>query len=122
MAKWNLKNAMMNERFKSAASFCRKQTKPAVELFAVSIHRSVLLLRRAQVDVPIHILGGETAVISFVGIGYDSRKLQPSMLMTDQASDFPTLPIPQQIPIKGQVCLIAYTPLLSETATDRYRC
>jgi len=59
--------------------------------------------RSYTIDVPVHILGGETAVVQFVGIGYDSRKISPSMLMIDQASDFKPLPIPQRVPLPNQL-------------------
>ena len=56
-----------------------------------------------QIDIPIFIVGGDSAVITFVGIGYDSRKIEPAMLMGDPASDFVSLPISEQITIEGQV-------------------
>lgn len=48
-------------------------------------------------------LGGDTAIITFIGIGFDSRKLQPNMLMKEQSNDLVSFPITQQIPLEDQV-------------------
>ena len=56
-----------------------------------------------QVDIPIHIIGGETALITFQGIGYDARAMGKSMPKIDQPPEFISVPSTQKVSVPGQV-------------------
>ena len=55
-----------------------------------------------QVDVPIHVHNGDTAIITFTGVGYDKRIMGDTMPMTDQ-QDLTGVPGIQSVPVPGQV-------------------
>lgn len=55
-----------------------------------------------QVDVPIHIIGGDTALITFTGVGYDKRSLGTTMPMTD-GTELTGVPSVQSIPLREQL-------------------
>ena len=56
-----------------------------------------------QVDIPIHIVGGETALITFKGIGYDGRAMGDTMPKLDQPQEFTSVPGTQKVAVPGQV-------------------
>ena len=55
---------------------------------------------------PIHIIGGDTALITFSGVGYDKRIMGQTMPMTDgtEVSQVPTV---QSIPVQGQLLYLS---------------
>uniref|UniRef100_H2Y6N0 Abnormal spindle-like microcephaly-associated protein ASH domain-containing protein n=1 Tax=Ciona savignyi TaxID=51511 RepID=H2Y6N0_CIOSA len=59
------------------------------------------------VDIPIHVVGGETALITFKAIGYDSRALGATMPITDQPLEFTTVPSQQKVPVPGQLLFLS---------------
>jgi len=62
-----------------------------------------------QVDVPIHIIGGDSALITFKGIGYDRRAMGSTMPMLDQPNEFMRVPSLQKVPVPDQVGLPFYS-------------
>ncbi|XP_019617941.1 PREDICTED: cilia- and flagella-associated protein 65-like [Branchiostoma belcheri] len=58
-----------------------------------------------MVDVPIHIVGGDTALITFTGVGYDRRIMGDTMPITEQAS-FSGVPGVQSVPVPGQLVFL----------------
>lgn len=59
-------------------------------------------------DVPIHVHNGDTAIVTFTGVGYDKRIMGETMPMTDQ-QDLTGVPGVQSVPVPGQVR--SYFPL-----------
>ena len=57
-----------------------------------------------QVDIPVHILGGETVLVTFTGVGYDQRIMGTTMPFRDEAS---TVPEHQLVQVTRQVSLYA---------------
>ncbi|PIK59519.1 putative coiled-coil domain-containing protein [Apostichopus japonicus] len=57
------------------------------------------------VSVPIHIIGGDTALISFSGVGYDSRSLGKTLPATDESETL--VPVAQKVPIPGQLVYLS---------------
>lgn len=53
-------------------------------------------------DVPIRVHNGDTAIITFTGVGYDKRIMGETMPMTDQ-QDLTGVPGVQSVAIPGQV-------------------
>ena len=61
-----------------------------------------------QVEVPIHIHNGGTAVITFVGIGFDRRQLGDAMpLEGSDLSTQPSVPAQQAIPLPDQAVFLS---------------
>ncbi|GCB82816.1 hypothetical protein scyTo_0023787 [Scyliorhinus torazame] len=56
----------------------------------------------SKVNVPIHILNGDSALVTFTGIGYDKRALGNSAFFNDPSSYFGA-PAIQRAPVLGQV-------------------
>ncbi|WAR10588.1 CFA65-like protein [Mya arenaria] len=54
-----------------------------------------------MVDVPIHVHNGDTAIVTFTGVGYDKRIMGDTMPMTDQ-QDLTGVPGVQSVPVPGQ--------------------
>ncbi|XP_022101804.1 cilia- and flagella-associated protein 65-like isoform X2 [Acanthaster planci] len=67
---------------------------------------SPLEAKTYMVDVPIHIIGGDTALITFTGVGYDKRIMGKSMPMTAgmELNDVPPM---QAIPMPGQLVYLS---------------
>ncbi|XP_041477861.1 LOW QUALITY PROTEIN: cilia- and flagella-associated protein 65-like [Lytechinus variegatus] len=63
---------------------------------------SPLEAKTYMVDVPIHIIGGDTALITFTGVGYDKRNLGTTMPMTD-GTELTGVPSVQSIPLNEQL-------------------
>ncbi|XP_077974570.1 cilia- and flagella-associated protein 65-like [Styela clava] len=63
---------------------------------------SPLEAKTYMVDIPIHIVGGDVALISFSGIGYDARVIGSNMPMLDQPPEFSGVPKTQTVPVPGQ--------------------
>lgn len=59
-----------------------------------------------QVNVPIHIIGGDTALITFTGVGYDKRILGDSMDLNSQL-ETSGVPSVQSVPIPGQLVYLS---------------
>ncbi|KAL5005595.1 hypothetical protein ScPMuIL_016753 [Solemya velum] len=59
-----------------------------------------------MVDVPIHVSEGDTAIVTFTGVGYDKRVLGETMPMTDQ-HDISGVPSVQSVPIPGQLTYLS---------------
>ena len=59
-------------------------------------------------DVPIHVHNGDTAIVTFTGVGYDKRIMGETMPMTDQ-QDLTGVSGVQSVPVPGQVR--SYFPL-----------
>ncbi len=59
-----------------------------------------------QVNVPIHIIGGDTALITFTGIGYDKRIMGDTMKMNSQLEPS-SVPTVQSVPIPGQLVYLS---------------
>ena len=55
-----------------------------------------------QVDVPIRVHNGDTAIVTFTGVGYDKRIMGETMPMTDQ-QDLTGVPGVQSVAVPGQV-------------------
>lgn len=54
------------------------------------------------VDVPIHIEGGETALITFIGIGYDAEAMGQTMPLLDTSQNM-NIPDSQSVALPGQI-------------------
>ncbi|XP_033103427.1 cilia- and flagella-associated protein 65-like [Anneissia japonica] len=59
-----------------------------------------------MVDVPIHIIGGDTALITFTGVGYDKRIMGDTMCFTDQ-TQLSGVPAVQGVPIPRQLLYLS---------------
>ncbi|XP_072031285.1 cilia- and flagella-associated protein 65-like [Amphiura filiformis] len=59
-----------------------------------------------MVNVPIHIIGGDTALITFTGIGYDKRVMGDTVQMNSQLQPS-TVPSVQSVPIPGQLVYLS---------------
>ncbi|XP_048390683.2 cilia- and flagella-associated protein 65 isoform X2 [Stegostoma tigrinum] len=67
---------------------------------------SPLEARSYSVNVPIHILNGDSALVTFTGIGYDARVLGSSATFNDPSSYFGAPPI-QRAPVLGQLMFLS---------------
>ncbi|XP_071942190.1 cilia- and flagella-associated protein 65-like [Antedon mediterranea] len=67
---------------------------------------SPLEAKTYMVDVPIHITGGDTALITFTGVGYDARVMGDTMRLSDQTQLTGVPPI-QSVPIPGQLLYLS---------------
>ncbi|XP_071497349.1 cilia- and flagella-associated protein 65-like [Diadema antillarum] len=63
---------------------------------------SPLEAKTYMVDVPIHIIGGDTALITFTGVGYDKRTMGDTMPVTD-GTELAGVPSVQSIPLREQL-------------------
>jgi hypothetical protein len=59
-----------------------------------------------QVDVPIKIHNGETALITFTGIGFDKRVMGEALPLTNQ-HDMSGVPAVQSVPVPGQQAFLS---------------
>lgn len=59
-----------------------------------------------MVDVPIHVHNGDTAIITFTGVGYDKRIMGDTMPMTDQ-QDLTGVPSIQSVAVPGQLAYLS---------------
>ncbi|KAH3749495.1 hypothetical protein DPMN_183993, partial [Dreissena polymorpha] len=59
-----------------------------------------------MVDVPIHVHNGDTAIVTFTGVGYDKRIMGETMPMTDQ-QDLTGVPGVQSVPVPGQLAFLS---------------
>ena len=57
-----------------------------------------------QVDIPIHIHNSDTALVTFTGVGYDTRLLGDTMKLPDTAEQS-GVPSIQSVALPGQVSL-----------------
>ena len=55
-----------------------------------------------QIDVPIHVHNGDTAIVTFTGVGFDRRVMGDTMPVTDQ-QDLTGVPGVQSVSVPGQV-------------------
>ncbi|XP_077997157.1 cilia- and flagella-associated protein 65-like [Glandiceps talaboti] len=67
---------------------------------------SPLEAKTYMVDVPIHIINGDTALITFTGVGYDKRIMGDTMPLTDQ-HDLSGVPAVQSVPVPGQLVYLS---------------
>ncbi|XP_038048739.1 cilia- and flagella-associated protein 65-like [Patiria miniata] len=67
---------------------------------------SPLEAKTYMVDVPIHIIGGDTALITFTGVGYDKRIMGETMPLTD-GTEISNVPATQSIPMPGQLLYLS---------------
>ncbi|XP_072325408.1 cilia- and flagella-associated protein 65 isoform X1 [Scyliorhinus torazame] len=67
---------------------------------------SPLEARSYSVNVPIHILNGDSALVTFTGIGYDKRALGNSAFFNDPSSYFGA-PAIQRAPVLGQLMFLS---------------
>ncbi|XP_041057147.1 cilia- and flagella-associated protein 65 [Carcharodon carcharias] len=67
---------------------------------------SPLEARSYLVNVPIHILGGDSALVTFTGIGYDKRVLGSCASFNDPSSYFGA-PAVQRAPVLGQLMFLS---------------
>lgn len=56
-----------------------------------------------QVDIPIHIVGGDVALITISGIGYDARKIGADTQTAIHTPEFSGVPKSRMIEMIGQV-------------------
>lgn len=56
-----------------------------------------------QVDIPVRIVGGETVLVTFTGVGYDQRILGDTLPVGDMGSS--TVPDKQVVQVPKQVCV-----------------
>lgn len=59
-----------------------------------------------MIDVPIHVHNGDTAIVTFTGVGYDKRIMGETMPMTDQ-QDLTGVPGVQSVPVPGQLAFLS---------------
>ncbi|XP_060587307.1 cilia- and flagella-associated protein 65-like isoform X2 [Ruditapes philippinarum] len=59
-----------------------------------------------MVDVPIHVHNGDTAIVTFTGVGYDKRIMGDTMPLTDQ-QDLTGVPGVQSVPVPGQLAFLS---------------
>ena len=55
-----------------------------------------------QVDIPVRIVGGETVLVTFTGVGYDQRIMGDTLPVRDMGST--TVPDKQVVQVPKQVC------------------
>ncbi|XP_078085417.1 cilia- and flagella-associated protein 65 [Mustelus asterias] len=79
----------------------RGEIKPGMTAYIEWIF-SPLEARSYSVNVPIHILSGDSALVTFTGIGYDTRVLGNSASFNDPSSYFGA-PAVQRAPVLGQL-------------------
>lgn len=58
-----------------------------------------------QVDVPIHVVEGDSMFVTFEGQGFDEREAEPLQIQDGRI----TVPCTQRIPVPGQVRLLDET-------------
>ena len=56
-----------------------------------------------QVDIPVRIVGGETVLVTFTGVGYDQRIMGDTLPVRDMGST--TVPGKQVVQVPKQVCV-----------------
>ena len=56
-----------------------------------------------QVDIPVRIVGGETVLVTFTGVGYDQRIMGDTLPVRDIGST--TVPDKQVVQVPKQVCV-----------------
>ena len=56
-----------------------------------------------QVDIPVRIVGGETVLVTFTGVGYDQRIMGDTLPVRDMGST--TVPDKQVVQVPKQVCV-----------------
>ena len=54
-------------------------------------------------DIPVRIVGGETALVTFTGVGYDQRIMGDTLPVRDMGSI--TIPAKQVVQVPKQVCV-----------------
>ena len=57
-------------------------------------------------DIPIRIHNGDTALVTFTGVGYDKRVLGDTMPLSDEVSTA-CVPAIQSAPVPGQLCYLS---------------
>lgn len=67
---------------------------------------SPLEAKTYMVDVPIHVHNGESALITFTGVGYDKRVMGDTMPLTDQPN-LTGVPGVQSVPVPGQLVYLS---------------
>ncbi|XP_050388962.1 cilia- and flagella-associated protein 65 [Patella vulgata] len=67
---------------------------------------SPLEAKTYMVDVPIRVCGGETAIVTFTGVGYDKRVMGDTMPITEQ-QDLTGVPSIQSVPVPGQLAYLS---------------
>ncbi|XP_006820550.2 cilia- and flagella-associated protein 65-like [Saccoglossus kowalevskii] len=87
---------------------------------------SPLEAKTYMVDVPIHIINGDTALITFTGVGYDKRIMGDTMPLTDQ-HDLSGVPAVQSVPVPRQLVYLTQErlsfgnlPLFSQSRRTTY--
>jgi len=58
-----------------------------------------------QVDIPIHVVEGDSMFVTFEGQGFDERESEPIQVQDGCI----TVPCTQRIPVPGQVRVLDYT-------------
>lgn len=58
-------------------------------------------------DIPVHIIGGETVLVTFTGVGYDQRIMGDTLPLRDMSST--TVPDKQVVQVPKQVCNSPFT-------------
>ncbi|OWF45565.1 hypothetical protein KP79_PYT24425 [Mizuhopecten yessoensis] len=59
-----------------------------------------------MIDVPIHVHNGDTAIVTFTGVGYDRRVMGDTMPISDQ-QDLTGVPSIQSVPLPGQLAYLS---------------
>ena len=71
---------------------------------------SPLEAKTYMVDVPIRVHNGDTAIITFTGIGYD-RRIMGNTMPLSETQDMSGVPSVQSIALPGQVCQCGWVGL-----------
>ncbi|KAK3591649.1 hypothetical protein CHS0354_040559 [Potamilus streckersoni] len=79
---------------------------PPGRSMAVEWRFSPIEAKTYMVDVPIRVHNGDTAIVTFTGVGYDKRLMGDTMLMTDQ-HDLTGVPGVQSVPVPGQLAYLS---------------
>ena len=70
-----------------------------------------------KVDIPVCIIGGETVLVTFTGVGYDQRIMGETLPIRDVASN--TVPDKQVVQVPKQVGITSAKVLLLPTPNYR---
>ncbi|XP_069108657.1 cilia- and flagella-associated protein 65-like isoform X1 [Argopecten irradians] len=73
---------------------------------AVDWRFSPIEAKTYMVDVPIHVHNGDTAIVTFTGVGYDRRVMGDTMPISDQ-QDLTGVPSIQSVPLPGQLAYLS---------------
>ncbi|XP_078326129.1 cilia- and flagella-associated protein 65-like isoform X1 [Crassostrea virginica] len=79
---------------------------PPGRSFSVEWRFSPIEAKTYMIDVPIHVHNGDTAIVTFTGVGFDRRVMGDTMPVTDQ-QDLTGVPGVQSVSVPGQLMYLS---------------